>query len=101
MTHNAKIDTDKIPRPSEAGKIKNPRKSAKHRKLLRGNRISQSNYINSMRVIAMADYDNTSIREQLKTAKKNGDLIDLTNKQKPLHVFFMDSGKIILTHTMI
>jgi regulator of extracellular matrix RemA (YlzA/DUF370 family) len=82
-------------------KDKKPRKSAKHRKLLRGNRIQQSNYINSMRVIAMADYDNKSIQEALETARDNGNLLDLTNGQKPVHVFFMDSGKIILTHTMV
>jgi regulator of extracellular matrix RemA (YlzA/DUF370 family) len=54
-----------------------------------------------MRIIAMADYDNKSIQEQLETARDNGNLLDLTNGQKPVHVFFMDSGKIILTHTMI
>lgn len=92
MNHKPKIDTTIE---------KKPRKSAKHRKLLRGNRISQSNYINSMRVIAMSTYDNKSIQEQLETARDNGNLLDLTNGQKPNYVFFMDSGKIILTHTMI
>jgi regulator of extracellular matrix RemA (YlzA/DUF370 family) len=93
------MNKPKIPRPADAEK--KPRKSAKHRKLLRGNRIQHANYINSMRVIAMSTYDNKFIQEQLETARDNGNLIDLTNGQKPVHVFFMDSGKIILTHTMI
>jgi regulator of extracellular matrix RemA (YlzA/DUF370 family) len=93
------MNKPKIPKPADAET--KPRKSAKHKKSLRGSRIQQSNYINSMRIIAMADYDNKSIQEQLETARDNGNLLDLTNGQKPVHVFFMDSGKIILTHTMI
>ena len=97
-----KTDKDYIPSPAESEtEKKKPRKSTKHRKLLRGNRIQQANYINSMRVIAMSTYDKKSIREQLETAQDNGNLLDLTNGAKPLYVFFMDSGKIILTHTMI
>ena len=48
-----------------------------------------ANYVNSNKIIAVADYDNSTIQQQIKTAKKLGNVIDLTDNQKPNYVISM------------
>jgi len=71
-------------------------KKTRQRMSLRKN----ANYVNSNKIIAVADYDNSTIQQQIKTAKKLGNVIDLTDNQKPNYVIFMESGQLILTNSM-
>ena len=91
MKRTPKIDTDKPEKMTRTSARKMQQQI---------NLRKNANYINNNKIIVIADYDNATIQQQIKTARKLGNVIDLTDNQKPNYVIFMESGQLVLTNSM-